>query len=373
MTTMMTPTEELISADADIKATEQEVTDREKAEQDAQTAADDTRGLEAAAKRDLQNAQDRYRVLSAAYEEAKGLREEEKRIEEELKEIGRAEQVRDAMQTAATDLDNAVNVVTPIESATQQAQDTTGSAKSLVQEAAQLVASAGGQQEAPTGTPAKTSSRTQKTSPSDTQNSLEAIITQLEADYEQLGMLYTQLQGFLTSLQQQDAVVNTAATEAADSAKKQEAEKKRLQRKLTEIEGKLNGQPTKQEVDQAAADRDTARRRFEDAPGVERQAQEALTLAREMREDAQRRYREALDRRERADGLFITDIDITGPNAAGTFTAIAVLAERLPSGYELKWSSNAGTVRPDTGPKVSFDTGTLPPGSYDIAVSLVHK
>ena len=189
MTTMMTPTEELISADADIKATKQEVTDREKAEQDAQTAADDTRGLEAAASRDLQSAQDRYRVLSAAYEEAKGLREEEKRIEEELKEIGRAEQVRDAMQTAATDLDNAVNVVTPIESATQQAQDTTGSAKSLVQEAKQLVASAGGQQEAPTGTPAKTPSRTQKTSPSDTQNSLEAIITQLEADYEQLGML----------------------------------------------------------------------------------------------------------------------------------------------------------------------------------------
>ena len=230
MTTMMTPTEELISADADIKATKQEVTDREKAEQDAQTAADDTRGLEAAASRDLQSAQDRYRVLSAAYEEAKGLREEEKRIEEELKEIGRAEQVRDAMQTAATDLDNAVNVVTPIESATQQAQDTTGSAKSLVQEAKQLVASAGGQQEAPTGTPAKTPSRTQKTSPSDTQNSLEAIITQLEADYEQLGMLYTQLQGFLTSLQQQDAVVKTAATEAADSAKKQEAEKSAFKR-----------------------------------------------------------------------------------------------------------------------------------------------
>jgi len=357
MTTMMTPTEELISADADIKATEQEVTDREKAEQDAQTAADDTRGLEAAAKRDLQNAQDRYRVLSAAYEEAKGLREEEKRIEEELKEIGRAEQVRDAMQTAATDLDGAVNVVTPLETTTQQAKDTTEDAKSLVQEAAQQVASEGGQQK----------------SRSDIQNRLQAIITKLGADSNQLQTFYTELQGFLKSLKQQDKVVKAAATKAADAAKKLEAEKKRLQEKLAEIEGKLNGQPTKQEVDQAAADRDTARRRFEDAPGVERQAQEALTLAREMREDAQRRYREALDQRERAERLFITDIDITGPNAAGTFTAIAVLAERLPSGYELKWSSNAGTVHPDTGPKVSFDTGTLPPGSYDIAVSLAHK
>ena len=52
-------------------------------------------------------------------------------------------------------------------------------------------------------------------------------------------------------------------------------------------------------------------------------------------------------------------------------TATADIAENPPPGYKLHWSSNAGTVRPDTGPTVSFDTGKLPPGSYDIEVSLV--
>jgi hypothetical protein len=370
MTTMMTPTEQLILADADVKATEQEVTNSEKAEQDAQTVADDTRGLEAAAQRDLKNAQARFRVLSAAYDEAKGLREEKKRIEEELAEIGCAEQVRDTTQTAATALDNAVQAVTPLENATQQARDTTERAKSSVEEAARQVASAGGQEGALAGTPEGTSARTRKVSPSTKQNSLDAITRELGNDYDHLQTLYTQFQGFLTNLQGQATAVHTAATKAADCANNQKAEKKRLQGKLAEIEGKLNGQPTKKEIDQAATDRDTARRRFEDAPGAERQAQEALKLARDAREDAQRRYREALDRRDRAERLFIRDIDITGPNAAGIFTATAVLAENPPPSYELRWSSEAGTVRPTTGKTVAFDTGTLPPGSYDIEVSL---
>ena len=372
MTTMMTPTEQLKLADADVKSTEQEVTDREKAVQDAQAVADDTRGLEAAAQRDLKNAEARYRVLFAAYDEAKGLREEKKRIDEELAEIGCAEQVRDATQTAATALDSAVQVVISLEDAAKQARDDTQLAKTGVEEAARQIASTGGQQETPAGTSGRTSTRARRGSPSEQQNSLAGITGKLGDHSDRLQTLYTQFQGFLTSLQVQATAVHTAATEAADCANKQEAEKKRLQGRLAEIEGKLKGQPTKGEVDQAATDRDIASRRFEDAPSAERQAHEALKLARELREDAQRRNREALDRRIRAEGLFITDIDITGPNAAGTFTATAVLAEALPPGYRLKWSSDAGTVRPVIGPKVSFETGKLPPGSYDIEVSLVH-
>ena len=130
--------------------------------------------------------------------------------------------------------------------------------------------------------------------------------------------------------------------------------------------------PSEDDVDKARDKFESANRRFEDAPSAERQAQETLKSAREAREDAQRRYREALDRRDKAEGLFIKGIDITGPNAAGVFTATADLAEPLPRDYDLHWSSDAGTVKPDTGKRVGFDTGKLPPGSYDIEVCVVR-
>jgi chromosome segregation ATPase len=371
MTTTMTPREQLISADADVKSTKKEVTRGERAERDAQKLADDTRGLAAAAERDLKNAEARYRVLFAAAEETKGLRKQRAEIEQELAEIGRADKVSAATHAAIGPLDDAVKAVTPLENATRQARDTTEHAKSRVQEAAEKVTSAGGQAGDTAGTPGRTS-RAQKESSSDKQNSLDTIIQELEQDYERLQGLYKQIHDSLNGLQAQATAVQTAATEAADFANNQKAEKERLLKERAGIDAKLKGQPSPTEVDGAETDRDTARRRFEDAPGAERQAQEALKLARETREDAQRRYREALDRRDRAEGLFITDIDITGPNAAGIFTATAVLAEIPPTGYELHWSSNAGTVKPDTGSTVSFNTGKLPPGSYDIEVSLVH-
>jgi hypothetical protein len=372
MTITMPPREQLISADADIKSTKKEVTRSERAERNAQKLADDTRGLAAAAERDLKNAEARYRVLFAAAEETKGLRKQRAEIEQELAEIGRADKVSAATRAAVGPLDDAVKAVTPLENATRQARDTIEHAKSRVQEAAEKVTSAGGQAEAPAGRPGKTSPRAQNESSSDKQNSLDTITQELEQDHQRLQGLYKQIHGSLKGLQAQATAVQTAATEAADFANEQTAEKERLLNERAKIDAKLKGQPSPPEVAEAETDRDTARRRFEDAPGAERQAQEALKLAREAREDAQRRYREALDRRDRAEGLFITDIDITGPNAAGIFTATAVLAEDPPTGYELHWSSNAGTVKPDTGKTVSFNTGKLPPGSYDIEVSLVH-
>lgn len=372
MTTTTPPREQLKSADADVRSTKKEVTRSERAERDAQKVADDTRGLAAAAQRDLKNAEARYLVLFAAAEETKGLRKQRAEIEQELAEIGRADQVSAATRAAVGPLDDAVTAVTPLENATQQARDTTEQAKSRVQEAAAQLTSAGGPAGTPASAPGKAAPRARNAAPSDKQNSLAAIVQELEQDHQRLHDLYRQIQGSVKGLQAQATAVQTAATEAADFATKQTAEKERLLRELAEIDAKLKGQPSPAEVDGAETDRDTARRRFEDAPGAERQAQEALKLTREARENAQRRYREALDRRDRAEGLFITDIDITGPNAAGIFTATAVLAENPPAGYELQWSSNAGTVEPDIGNQVSFNTGKLPPGSYDIEVSLVH-
>src|SRR5215472_8012559 len=150
MTTTMAPQEQLISADADVMSTKQEVADREEREREAQEQAGNVSGLVAAANRDLRNAEARYRVLAATAEETKGLRDKKAQIERELGEIARAEKVRDATKGALGPLDDAIQAVTSGEEATRQARDTTRDAKARVDQAAEEVTPTSG----PAGTPA---------------------------------------------------------------------------------------------------------------------------------------------------------------------------------------------------------------------------
>ena len=370
MTTTMTPTEQLDSAFDDIASTETEIKQREEAEREAQKQADDTRGLVGAANRALKNAEAAYRVLAAAAEETKGLRDKRERIEARLKEIGQAEAVRDATKAAVPPLDDAVNAVNTLAEATQQAMGDTNDAKTQVDTDIEGTTYEGGQEEPPASVPSKRGSQGKALAAR--KNWLGNISAALGTDYENLLQLYGNIAGYLAALQEQAGVVQTAAGDAADFANSLQPEKTKLGNELAKINAKLAKEPSPAEVSQAEADRNTAKDRSENAPLAERQAQEALRSAREAREDAQRRHRDALDRRDRAEDRFITDIEITGPNAAGTFRATAVLAEDLPPDYKLKWSSDAGTIGPNIGGTVEFHTGKLPPGTYDITVSLVR-
>jgi chromosome segregation ATPase len=372
----MTPEQQLESAFDDVDALEKEVAKREEAEQDAQKVVGDTSGLVAAARRASKNKEAQFRVLSAEYDEAKSLREKKKRIEEQLNEIAQAETVRDATQAAVQPLTDAVAAVSPVAGATQQAMDATSDAKSQVDSAIETIDPDDDQDDSPPGAQGKplpaAQRKPRRNGRADKRNSLMAISGSLGTDYGTLQQLSGQINGSLADLQGNAGEVQAAATAAANFADGLQPKKVELLEEQSKIDAKLATVPSEDDVDKARDKFESANRRFEDAPSTERQAQETLKSAREAKEDAQRRYREALDRRDKAEGLFIKGIDITGPNAAGVFTATADLAEPLPRGYDLYWSSEAGTVKPDTGKRVGFDTGKLPPGSYDIQVCVVR-
>jgi hypothetical protein len=386
MTTMMTPEQQLTSAFDEVDWTQSEVTKAEKNEQKAQKKAGDTNGLAAAAQRDLRNAEATYRVLFAAVEETSALHEREEQIRRDLIEIGRVERIRSIAHAALESLHHAVAAVGPFESATREARENTHNATTQVQQAVVDVTAVIANQGTPVGTQGTASTAATKPgargrkpraaapppSPSQVVTALEGIQGGLEADHRALDHLHREVGRFRRGLEHEVTAVGEVENEAADFARELEPKKAPLEVELAEIEKKLADEPTADEVRRNKAAVDAAQRRFQDAPATERQAQEALKLAREAREDAERRHREALDRRDRVERLFVTGIDITGPNAAGIFKATAVIAEKLPKGYELHWSSNAGSVYPTRGDEVDFNTGKLPPGSYDIEVSVVR-
>ncbi|MGO8896492.1 MAG: hypothetical protein ACLP8X_08410 [Streptosporangiaceae bacterium] len=349
MTTTMTPEQQLNLAFNEVKSTETALKNSEQAEQTAQAQASDSTGLVAAARRALKNTEARYRVLSSAQAEFNELNEKKDRLDQELADITQAEAVRDATQAAIAPLNAAVAAVTQVITKTNEFIGLTQQAKSDVDDAAQTAI------------------------PAAKKNRLAASAQALYEKCTDLEQLQTQLNSSLPSLNTQATTVQTAATTAADYATSLLPDKARIEAELTKVNNKLTAEPPADTISQAGAELDAAQRAFDDAPGAERHAQEVLKVARGAREEAEKRKREALERRDGAERLFIKGIDISGPNSAGVFTATAVLAEPIPSGCELQWSSNAGSVNPDKGSNaVSFDTGGLPPGSYDIEVSLVQ-
>jgi hypothetical protein len=379
MTTTLTPEQQLSSAFDEVDLTASEVTKTEKKEQEAQKKAGDTSGLTAAAQRDLRNAEASYRVLFAAVEETKELRDRRDQIKRDLHEIGQVERIHETAQAAVVSLQNTVGAVTPFEAATKDARDKTRDATSKVQQAVADVTAVSAQQVSPAGTQEAAPAGKGKKPPAvgqptvlDTVQALEAIHGALETDHGRLLLLHREVGHSQKALQDQLAAVQTVENEAATFANDLVPRKTSLEKELADINEKLAAEPSDKEVRRNKAALDAAQRRFQDAPSTERQAQEQFKVAREAREDAERRYSEALDQRNRAERLFIRGIDITGPNAAGIFTASADLAEQLPPGFRLQWSSNAGTVKPAKGKTVAFDTGKLPPGSYDIEVSVVR-
>jgi hypothetical protein len=377
MTTTLTPEQQLSSAFDEIDLTKNEVAKTTKKEQEAQKKAGDTNGLTAAAQTDMRNAEATYRVLAAAVEETKSLRDRRAQIKRDLHEIGQVERIYKIAKAAGVSLQNAVNDVDPIEDVTRRARDTTLAAQHRAQEVADALrgtpaSAAGGTPASQSGKPApRARSRAAKPG-SELQNRLDTIVQDLDGEHERLLELHREAVQSQRGLQDQLAAVQAVEGEAATFANELLPQKTELEKELADIDRTLAAEPSDDEVRRNKAALDAAQRRFQDAPATERQAQEQLKVAREAREDAERRYSEALDRRDRAERLFIRGIDITGPTAAGIFTASADLAEQLPPGFRLQWSSNAGTVTPAKGNTVKFDTGHLPPGSYDIEVSVVR-
>jgi chromosome segregation ATPase len=311
-------------------------------------------GLFAAARRELENAEARYRVLAAANAETNALQAQEQQLEGDraaaATEVMQASAIRDTAQTVGTLLAAAIEAVS-------QAITFTGEAAGTAQVA---------QSEALAAHEAATTA-TRK-------NSLRVKADALATHHDELEGQRSRLGGNLDDLKANVDPLNTVSTQAKGQVSLLQAKVEAFDAGLADVNSELAAQRPSGDISQAQAERNDAQRTLDDAPSLERQAQEALKSAREAREDAEKRYREALESRDEAEQLFIAGIDVSGPNAAGVFTAKADLIEDLPAGYALVWSSNAGTVNPSTTSKaddeVSFDTGKLRPGSYDIVVHL---
>jgi chromosome segregation ATPase len=352
-TITMTPEERLNAAFDEVDRAKAAVQQNRKAEQDAQAQANDMSGLGAAARRQWQNAEAKYRVLAAADAETKKLQEEKQQLQGDrdaaAAELMQASAIRDAAQNVSTLLAGAIEAV-------GQAIAATGHAAGMAQVAQSEVLSARD----------VATSAARKNALGGGANALGDRHDELEGHCSKLGANLASLQAIVVPL-------NTASTQAAGQVPLLQAEVQDLDNKLIEVNNKLSAQQLSGDIGQAAKERDDAQHALDDAPSVERQAQEALKSARVAREDAEKRYGEALERRDEAEQLFIASIDVSGPNAIGVFTAKAELTEGLPYGYGLVWSSEAGTVSPEKGgpeQAVSFNTGQLPAGSYDLVVHL---
>lgn len=352
MAITMTPLGQLDSAFQEVDAAEEDLKKKEEQEENAQTEAGKTLGLAAAARRELKNAQARYLVLSNVEDaETKDLQRAKAQLEEELAvtEAGltRAGQTGEEVQAFKNILDKTVEAVKRGKTAAGAAAK---SVKDTASETRQAEADATGPDKATLTTSAE----------------------HLDTHYTEINDMVSKLGGSQRQIEAEVRALARIATSANDQVISLTAKKHDLERKLNDIGEALDERPGG-DLEEAREELDTAEQAHDVAPDAERQGRTVLKQARQAREEAEERLRLARAQRDKVERLFIRGIDVSGPDANGTFTAKAEVRQRIPSTYRLHWSSSAGSVHPKTSKPdeaVNFKTSGLPPGSYDIEVCL---
>lgn len=349
MAITMTPMSELDSAFDEVEAAEKDLKKKEELEENAQTEASATSGLAAAAIRDLKNVEARYRVLTAARAGTKELQEKKERLERDLGELEQAQQLHQEAEEAGKLLDAAITEVERAIKEAQGAKDKTEEARSQAEEA-----------EKHADPPAQ-------------RDSLHGSAEALQQNKAGLDRSYTGLGDVLKQLKAKSGPIKKVAANAQEVVDKLEPCKKDLEKAVAEVKRQLAAEPPAKDVSEAGKQLQAAQRASDAAPDAERQGRAELKQARQAREEAEEHLRLALAKRDKVERLFIRGIDVSGPDANGTFTAKAEVRQHIPGTYRLRWSSSAGSVNPTTSKPdktVNFRTAGLPPGSYDIEVRL---
>ena len=301
--------------------------------QKAQKRADETKGLSAAARRQLKNAEAKYRVLLE-----RKLAETDTSARTELEAKARS---------AHAKLDRA-RFYQARQNWLQAAKEATAN----LGEAVRLVA----EEEGKASTPAR-------------RNELKKKADQLHARQNaiaaELGKLETQAQLPASG-------GGTGGPPTAGELKSLEAAAAKADQDLANASRKPGAgyaAVSQTELDQAEADVVDAKRAVLEAPEVQRGAQAELRLARERLEEAQERLRIALAERDKAEELVIEDIDLAGPGTDGDVTATARLRQDVPYGYKLNWTVN-GTPAGSDQKVIRFNATDLPVGRFTVELSL---
>lgn len=281
MARTMTPVDQLDSTFDEVDAAYKNLKRKEKEEEDAQTEAGKTSGLVAAARRELKNAEARYRVLSnVADAETKDLQRRKVYLKKEL---------------AATmeELVEAENNYQKAEGAKKVLSDTAGAVDRGIAAANAAVTAVGS---------AKTDAETaQGTGPGKTSADLRNGISKLNTSHGELEGHVGQLGDSREELRAEVATLESVAADAANKVNYLTATKRDLEKKLKDI-GTALDERAGGDLEEVIEERDAARRANEVAPDAEKQGQAALKQAREAREEAQERHREALAKRNGSSG-----------------------------------------------------------------------
>jgi chromosome segregation protein len=352
MAITMTPVGQLDSAFSEVEAAREDLKKKEHEEQEAQREADETSGLVAAVSRELKNAEARYRVLSNVDDTAtKNLKSKQTQLATELaateRELSRAQESRQRVAAAKRILDEAALAV----------MNGIAAAKAAAEAAAQA------KTDAMKAQASKTSGKG-----ADLANRIDELDRSHSGLQEQISKLNNSHIGIRAEANTLEAKAHDATTEVNTLTALKQSQETDLAKVTQDLAEGPGG-----DLEEAKDELDTAQQAHDAAPDAERSGKAALKQARKAREEAQERLRLARAKRDKVERLFIRGIDVSGPDANGTFTAKAEAKETIPDNYQLRWSSSAGAVNPETSTPdetVSFTTKGLPPGSYDIEVRL---